>query len=283
MGFVHISRISPCDSMAKASSTTSEPAPVPTHPIVYVLGAALCAALVHVFQQEILTPQWRAQVDYAYFYNKWLYILLPVLLTPHVTYMFIWWAPNRFCELAEKNAICRYLSGGRGCDLMHFLVTRLKTMQFISVFLYMCYLHDITVSDLRPSDIVHIFDRTTPLRAAVGIVWWLIGQTLNFGVYNAIGKDGVNYGFKLGAPVPWVTCFPYNLGLRHAQCLGCQMSVIGAFVTFATPKTSAVLAFIGFTWIIYYVYSSWMEASSDADTSDDKLFDPKVDKKGDLA
>ena len=48
------------------------------------------------------------------------------------------------------------------------------------------------------------------------------------GIYNAIGADGVYYGFKLGKTVPWVTGFPFNV-TSHPQYIGSVLTVWGCF------------------------------------------------------
>ena len=63
-------------------------------------------------------------------------------------------------------------------------------------------------------------ESTMALLALLGL-----GQFLNFSVYRAIGKKGVYYGYKLGAKIPWVTSFPYNVPyLAHPQYLGAVAS-----------------------------------------------------------
>lgn len=54
---------------------------------------------------------------------------------------------------------------------------------------------------------------------------WL--QILNIGIYRAIGKAGVYYGFKLGKKIPWHTGFPFNLGIQHPQYVGSVLTMWG--------------------------------------------------------
>lgn len=269
-------------SAKKTVLNSPPPAPVPLHPMCYIIGALLFSALGYIFYSEFLTPANLAQNSNDLFFEYSYWLVLAVLSTPHIVYMFIWWAPNRFAELATSTGLGNYLSRGHPPNLMHFFVTRLKAVQFITVILWRLHANGIDKYTLVPADLFHIFDNTSPLRLAAGIAFLVAGQTLNVGVYNAIGKDGVNYGFKLGAPGPWVTCFPYNLGLRHAQYVGCHLSIIGLNVILITSQTFLPTLVQTTIWCIYYVYSAWMEASSDMDTNEDMLFDPKVDKKGEL-
>lgn len=55
-------------------------------------------------------------------------------------------------------------------------------------------------------------------KSAISLWQWLAflvlvaaGQSLNVGIYKAIGVDGVYYGFKLGKKIPWVNGFPFNV------------------------------------------------------------------------
>jgi methylene-fatty-acyl-phospholipid synthase len=57
----------------------------------------------------------------------------------------------------------------------------------------------------------------------VGLLQWLAflvltsyGQSLNVGIFQAIGHEGVYYGFKLGHKIPWVTGWPFDT-VSHPQ------------------------------------------------------------------
>lgn len=262
---------------------TPPPAPVPLHPVCKIVGGILAVAFAYCVNTEFLQPGFLNPNSNHYFHELSFYAVLVLLSTPHVVYMYIWWAPNRFSELATKNPIGRFISGGRACDLMHACVTNIKLMQFTVVILWRLHANDIRLDTIQPMDVLRVFDSTPPVRLATAIALFSFGQLLNFGVYNAIGKDGVNYGFKLGAPGPWVTTFPYNLGLRHAQYIGCIMSLSAFYLAFITPRTFVATSVQWIVWASYYIYSSWMEASSDFDTPEEKVIAPKVDKAGILS
>ena len=51
-------------------------------------------------------------------------------------------------------------------------------------------------------------------------------QSLNVGIYRAIGHAGVYYGYKLGHQIPWHDGFPFNV-VRHPQYVGSALSVWG--------------------------------------------------------
>jgi hypothetical protein len=66
---------------------------------------------------------------------------------------------------------------------------------------------------------------------AVGLAQWLAalllfgyGQSLNAGIFRAIGHAGVYYGFKLGHTIPWVKGWPFDT-VAHPQYVGSVLSV----------------------------------------------------------
>ena len=63
----------------------------------------------------------------------------------------------------------------------------------------------------------------------------ICGQILNAGIYRAIGKAGVYYGFKYGFQVPWCTGFPFNVCTAHPQYLGATMTSFGMVILLSTP------------------------------------------------
>lgn len=101
-----------------------------------------------------------------------------------------------------------------------------------------------------------------PPRVAVAMLLLVAGQALNAGIYAAIGKEGVYYGFKLGARVPWVSGFPFNLGYRHPQYVGGTLSQYALFAVLSSPATQAagLLSLLAW-WTVNYAFVSWMEAS----------------------
>ncbi len=70
-------------------------------------------------------------------------------------------------------------------------------------------------------------------------------QVLNVAIYQAIGKAGVYYGFKLGQPVPWHTGFPFNV-VSHPRYVGSVLTVwgLGGIVWGSAPA--------GFTLLLVY-------------------------------
>lgn len=83
------------------------------------------------------------------------------------------------------------------------------------------------------------------------------GQSLNLGIFSAIGHDGVYYGFKLGRKVPWVSCWPFDT-VSHPQYVGSVLTVWGmaALVWVQAPPGLGVL--VAF-WTGLYVVTGVQE------------------------
>lgn len=83
-------------------------------------------------------------------------------------------------------------------------------------------------------------------------------QILNAGIYAAIGKAGVYYGFKLGRKVPWHTGFPFNLGIAHPQYVGSVMTVwgVGGLLWTQAPANFGILLTY---WTLLYVATGIQE------------------------
>jgi len=94
----------------------------------------------------------------------------------------------------------------------------------------------------------------------------LLGQTLNFAMYAAIGNDGVYYGFKLGRTIPWCFGFPFNVGLRHPQYVGVVLTLWGGLLVLLSPalaETGLPQAIL--VWGSMYAVMSAMEQVGDND------------------
>ncbi len=57
----------------------------------------------------------------------------------------------------------------------------------------------------------------------------IIGQSLNTAVYNKLGLIGVYYGNRLGYELPYITTFPYNIGIKNPQYVGCVLTLCGLY------------------------------------------------------
>ncbi len=78
-------------------------------------------------------------------------------------------------------------------------------------------------------------------------------------IYNAIGVSGVYYGFLLGKSVPWVSCFPFNMGVSHPQYWGSTMTIWAAVVALWDKTHGEGLLCVGLCWSLLYAFSAAVE------------------------
>jgi len=84
-----------------------------------------------------------------------------------------------------------------------------------------------------------------------GLALALVGQTLNFGTFHAIGRTGVFYGVRFGRDVPWCHRFPFNI-VDHPQYVGTVMTIWGALlgVQFPAPDWWLLPALLTFSYAL---------------------------------
>ncbi|GMH03596.1 hypothetical protein Nepgr_005435 [Nepenthes gracilis] len=85
----------------------------------------------------------------------------------------------------------------------------------------------------------------------------IVGQFLNFRVYQLIGEPGVYYGVRFGKNIPWVTEFPYGY-IKDPQYVGSILSLL-AFVSWI-PFQYILL------WCLGYVFMMLLELKEDPAT-----------------
>jgi hypothetical protein len=175
--------------------------------------------------------------------------------TSHVLYALVWFNSDRFaavCRSAKQSPV----------EVFGLLVLLAKCIQQGSLLLWL--------ASVAISPFTAVMEAESSHWVLAAVLMGL-GQTLNAAIYAAIGKDGVYYGFKLGAPVPWCDGFPFNLGFRHPQYVGGYLTQLGVIAMVASPAALASgLVPLGAWWFFLYAVTSWMEASGDNDTEDAK-------------
>ena len=99
----------------------------------------------------------------------------------------------------------------------------------------------------------------TPLQWIWLVYGVVVGQGLNHAIYQAIGKAGVYYGYRLGEKVPWVTGFPFSV-VPHPQYFGVCVSCIGVNI-FTATKTHIAAGWFNLTavQVLFYVYMALVE------------------------
>ncbi|KAF5806869.1 putative phosphatidyl-N-methylethanolamine N-methyltransferase [Helianthus annuus] len=82
----------------------------------------------------------------------------------------------------------------------------------------------------------------------------LIGQFLNFRVYQLLGEAGTYYGVRFGKNIPWVTEFPFGT-VKDPQYVGSIMSLVAcvAWVPFLYI----------FLWVLGYLFMIHVESKED--------------------
>lgn len=98
-----------------------------------------------------------------------------------------------------------------------------------------------------------------PYRFIVGAELVIVGQVLNYGVYKALGKNGVYYGVKLGRPIPWVNGFPFNV-VSHPQYVGTAATIWGLVILAASQAhIESGIVTLCLIWNSYYIFTSIIE------------------------
>uniref|UniRef100_A0A383V562 phosphatidyl-N-methylethanolamine N-methyltransferase n=1 Tax=Tetradesmus obliquus TaxID=3088 RepID=A0A383V562_TETOB len=101
--------------------------------------------------------------------------------------------------------------------------------------------------------------------AAISLPQWLAflllacyGQSLNVGIFQAIGHDGVYYGFKLGKVIPWVNGWPFD-SVSHPQYVGSVLTVWGLVALVWGQAPAAALGIMAGFWTLVYVVTAVQE------------------------
>lgn len=76
-------------------------------------------------------------------------------------------------------------------------------------------------------------------------------------IYKAIGVDGVYYGTKLGAKVPWCTDFPFNV-VAHPQYVGSVLTVLG-FTVLVWSQAPPGFGLVALYWSSLYAVTAVQE------------------------
>jgi protein-S-isoprenylcysteine O-methyltransferase Ste14 len=77
-------------------------------------------------------------------------------------------------------------------------------------------------------------------------------------VLQALGHDGVYYGFKLGKVIPWVNGYPFDI-VPHPQYFGSVMTVWGMVALVWSQAPQAALVIMAGYWTLVYVVTALQE------------------------
>ena len=151
--------------------------------------------------------------------------------------------------------------GNNGVEWFSNFCLGFKTLQ-----LYTIYSACFPGSSLLTLNVAALYSHLTTNVTYTGwimlVAWLTVGQALNLGIYYAIGKVGVYYGFKMGHNVPWATGFPFSVVTRHPQYFGSCISFVGLLPTCLTPDglENGLICMYIFLFLCYVVLGKFEEA-----------------------
>jgi len=166
---------------------------------------------------------------------------------PHCFYCLLWTRPKVWKSVAKKSKV-------HPVELLALVAMCMKVVQLVSFLFY--------VMTLLGTDVFQeTYARAHPLTLLFGAFLVAAGQSLNFGTYKALGKDGVYYGIKYGRKIPWVTGFPFNV-CPHPQYIGSSLSVWGILWPIMRVFTGEFfdLVTVGCYWSACYAASAIIES-----------------------
>nr|BBC28425.1 phospholipid-N-methyltransferase [Chlamydomonas asymmetrica] len=138
-------------------------------------------------------------------------LLFPLLALPHFLYAFIWFNPKAWTSMFGKRSVGAFaVCGALG-----------KVIQFGAVVLWLW--------SARASGLCFDLKQISLPQFLGAVLLGAFGQQLNIGIFKAIGTAGVYYGFKLGAKVPWVEGYPFNV-VPHPQYVGSVATIWAAAI-----------------------------------------------------
>jgi len=114
---------------------------------------------------------------------------------------------------------------------------------------------------IRPGGLCFSLDNVELATWLAFLLLVAFGQALNVGIYKAIGKTGVYYGFKLGKKVPWVTGFPFNV-MSHPQYVGSTLTIWGVMLllhALMPVHLQSTLLYLTAYWSSLYLFSGYVE------------------------
>ena len=192
---------------------------------------------------------------------QWLTLLL-IVASSHILYAFVWYKTPAFKKLC-KGVLGKVLMNKKPVKVFGKLVLLFKAVQQLAL---LVWAFSLVLGLTTVGAAIGFVLNTSTVQKAVAVVLIAVGQGLNVAIYKAIGTNGVYYGFKLGAPVPWSTAFPFSAGYRHPQYVGGYITQLGVLLLLASPKTiEAGLVPLAAWWAICYTATSIVEASGDND------------------
>lgn len=126
----------------------------------------------------------------------------------HLLYFFVWTFTDRFL------CICNYLDVNPSFFISYLSIIQ-KSLQIGAILNY----------SVQNNSLIPYIENFN----IMNLLLLIIGQDLNTAVYYKLGLIGVYYGNKLGYELPYITTFPYNIGIKNPQYVGCVLTLCGLY------------------------------------------------------
>jgi hypothetical protein len=175
-----------------------------------------------------------------------------LLILPYLFYTYLWHFPTLWCQMSES-------LGMHSSNSMKYIAHCMKIIQFTVLLKFggVAFPHYFSiVNEYLPKGYeVNTYEFEMNMMAAIDIALVGFGQALNYGVYKSLGTVGTFYGVRFGHHVPWVTGFPYNLGISDPQYWGSILTLIGSLNLLQTKNNT----FYVWALILSYFYMMAVE------------------------
>lgn len=206
-------------------------------------------SLLDRFVTPLREGPWPTEADGALLINT------AMLVCPFVFYFFLWHWPYYWCKFSEALGI-------KPAYLMSYFAHFMKLMQFVVILgagqAHVPSVIGAPLSLVLPSQFgLRTYELQLDILTIVDLALIGIGQALNSGVFSALGTTGTYYGCRFGETVPWVTGFPYNLGLPDPQYWGSILTLVGLINFFQLYRAPYYVVLN----IVCYIFMMWVEAS----------------------
>ena len=184
--------------------------------------------------------------------NTETYQLVFLLTLPYFYYTYLWHFPTLWCKMSES-------LGMHPSTTMSHTAHVMKLIQFAVLIKYggaaFPHYFDTLNGFLPESFQLATYEFEFNLMSMVDIALVAAGQALNYGVYQSLGVVGTYYGVRFGYNIPWVTGFPYNLGISDPQYWGAILTVIGSLDLLRLKNNTF------FVWVLLlsYIYMMAVE------------------------
>ena len=178
--------------------------------------------------------------------SKFFWFMIFSLSISHIIYYIIWHFPRTYMRICSNPCI-------HPVDLTFSFVIIGKVLQLIICFSWYLYINNFFLDESSHFPV--------SFGKIVSSVFCIIcGQWLNSAVWNTLGVNGVCYGFKLGRPVPWITGFPFNIGVSNPQYVGSVITDFGVITLLINPITAeAGILYVFFFITVFYAFSAYIE------------------------